>query len=310
MIIAADGREVGQRSIQATSGAIDVSIENGAYLLTATMSNGSTVRKRFIKEVNHARNCTAPPHLAIGHGLAQQPGSNDLSFNAADRGYGAGDGRRPRVDTLAVQADGGVLIGGSIQRFNNVQRTTRCVWHRTDRGPALRPRPLAAWWLRNGTTGTDVLVADGPDAACCRTADRTLPSRVGLPGNIPELLLQPDGRILAITDDLPGLVRMLPNGDLDPSFDFAFPGYYAERMALLPNGQFLVVMDVTGAGSRLLRFNSDGSEDSSFNCCPGPDVSGIGQILVQPDGRILITGLFNTYNGVAAAAIGVSGEQR
>jgi hypothetical protein len=50
-IIAADGREVGQRSIQATSGAIDVSIlRAGAYLLTATMSNGSTVRKRFIKQ--------------------------------------------------------------------------------------------------------------------------------------------------------------------------------------------------------------------------------------------------------------------
>jgi hypothetical protein len=50
-IIATDGREVGQRSIQATSGAIDVSmLRAGAYLLVATMSDGSAARKRFIKQ--------------------------------------------------------------------------------------------------------------------------------------------------------------------------------------------------------------------------------------------------------------------
>ena len=50
-IFTADGREVDHRSIKATSGTIDVSVLNaGAYLLVATMSNGSTVRKRFIKQ--------------------------------------------------------------------------------------------------------------------------------------------------------------------------------------------------------------------------------------------------------------------
>ncbi len=49
-VVAADGREVDQRSIQATSGAIDVSmLRAGAYLLSATMSDGSIVRKHFIK---------------------------------------------------------------------------------------------------------------------------------------------------------------------------------------------------------------------------------------------------------------------
>ena len=61
--------------------------------------------------------------LFAGTLLAQQPGSVDLSFNASDLGYGAGDGPVTNgLNALAVQADGGILIGGSIQRFNNVQR--------------------------------------------------------------------------------------------------------------------------------------------------------------------------------------------
>jgi uncharacterized repeat protein (TIGR01451 family) len=49
-IVAADGRDVGQRSVRATSAAIDVSRLNaGAYLLIAELKNGNMVRERFIK---------------------------------------------------------------------------------------------------------------------------------------------------------------------------------------------------------------------------------------------------------------------
>jgi hypothetical protein len=49
-IFAADGREVDHRSIQTTSGTIDLSALNaGAYLLVATMANGGSARERFIK---------------------------------------------------------------------------------------------------------------------------------------------------------------------------------------------------------------------------------------------------------------------
>ncbi len=49
-IVAADGRDVAQRTVSASSAAIDVSMLNaGAYLFIATMTNGSTVRERFLK---------------------------------------------------------------------------------------------------------------------------------------------------------------------------------------------------------------------------------------------------------------------
>ncbi len=49
-IVAADGREVVQRSVRSSSAAIDVStLKAGAYLLIATMTNGMEVRERFLK---------------------------------------------------------------------------------------------------------------------------------------------------------------------------------------------------------------------------------------------------------------------
>ena len=49
-ILTADGREVFQRTIRATSAAIDVSgLRTGAYLLVATLDNGITAHERFVK---------------------------------------------------------------------------------------------------------------------------------------------------------------------------------------------------------------------------------------------------------------------
>ena len=50
-IVAADGRDVAQRSVWASTAAIDVSPLNaGAYMLIATLKNGSVIRVRFIKQ--------------------------------------------------------------------------------------------------------------------------------------------------------------------------------------------------------------------------------------------------------------------
>jgi hypothetical protein len=67
------------------------------------------------------RKAILPVVLLASLAVAQQPGSVNLSFNATELGYGAGHG--PVMNTLialAVQADGGVLIGGSIERDRDV----------------------------------------------------------------------------------------------------------------------------------------------------------------------------------------------
>ena len=47
-----------------------------------------------------------------------------------------------------------------------------------------------------------------------------------------------------------------------------------------------------------MRVNADGSLDSSFNTGSGAD-GNIRSIAVQPDGRVLIGGLFTTFNDSA-----------
>lgn len=48
---------------------------------------------------------------------------------------------------------------------------------------------------------------------------------------------------------------------------------------------------------RLVRLNVDGSLDPSFDTGTGP-VDGVTKILVQPDGKILVVGQFNVFNGI------------
>lgn len=78
----------------------------------------------------------------------------------------------------------------------------------------------------------------------------------------------------------------------------------------LPDGKFLIAGEFTeynGAKSiRIAKVNSDGSLDTSFNPgagATGPDGTTITTVKAQPDGRILIAGSFNFYDGVPRSGI-------
>jgi uncharacterized delta-60 repeat protein/uncharacterized repeat protein (TIGR02543 family) len=57
------------------------------------------------------------------------------------------------------------------------------------------------------------------------------------------------------------------------------------------------------AAPRLIRLNSDGSLDTGFNSGGSGANSWINAMAVQPDGKIIITGLFSSYNGTARGKI-------
>jgi uncharacterized delta-60 repeat protein len=114
--------------------------------------------------------------------------------------------------------------------------------------------------------------------------------------------VQPDGKIV-----LPGgtneLVRLNLDGTPDPSFvslPTAF-GWRVTALALATDGRLLVASldDWNGFGSRISRFEADGSIDPTFlNSDPqtGPTGAFIWGTLVslapQPDGKILLAGTF------------------
>jgi len=126
---------------------------------------------------------------------------------------------------------------------------------------------------------------------------------------IEKVLVQEDGKIIIggnfsryntinIGADI---ARLHPDGTLDTSFQTGtgFLGKVID-MALQPDGKILVVGTFTSYNgtqiNRLALLNPDGSLDESFQIGTGAsDV--VNGIVLQSDGKIIIGGNFNNYNG-------------
>ncbi|QYM79159.1 putative Ig domain-containing protein [Horticoccus luteus] len=139
------------------------------------------------------------------------------------------------------------------------------------------------------------------------------------------LLLQPDGKIVVggrFTSVQPAgaaaattcnrVVRLQADGSVDATFDPTVGGnavLTVNALALQANGQILlgalalpVMPGDTAPHRRLVRLNTDGSVDASFD--PNPN-SVVNAIAVQNDGKILVGGGFTTVqpNGAATATV-------
>ena len=132
------------------------------------------------------------------------------------------------------------------------------------------------------------------------------------------LAVQADGKILAVgtsfpesgTDNVPddlGVARFNANGSLDTTFggtgvvisDFG-NDEYGNDVSTQADGKIVVAGRSTGAaGLLLVRYNYDGSLDSSFGANgrvvtgAGTDIQSGGGAAIQPDGKILVAGAGN-----------------
>lgn len=129
-------------------------------------------------------------------------------------------------------------------------------------------------------------------------------------------LLLPDGKYLlfgtttTLCDQRTGvLTRYLPDGTLDPSFNFSRDYKFVAAAASASNGQLIVAAyQYLYDGFRtaqIIRLNTDGSIDSSFNTAivGSENISVVRAITIQPDGKILVAGLFDTFAGLARQKI-------
>ncbi len=129
------------------------------------------------------------------------------------------------------------------------------------------------------------------------------------------IVTQPDGKILIAGTIITNagnrlmLARYNKNGKLDKSFGkkgidtpFLYKKPYIKAMALQPDGKIVVAgfTDSTGAlGVVVLRFNSDGTNDSSFNntgyvFTNFDDFVSIISVAIQTDGKIILGGTYQT----------------
>jgi uncharacterized delta-60 repeat protein len=197
---------------------------------------------------------------------------------ALDGTFRPGGGASAIIWTLALQADGKILVGGSFTTFN-----------RATVGRIVRLNP-------DGTTDPSFHVGTGADAP------------------VIALSVQSDGKIVLAGDFLSvnGLprhhvARLNPDGSVDATFDPGIgPDGGVRSVAVQPNGKIIIggaFNNLDGAPChRLARLNADGSPDQSFKTGQGASGS-IWRVVLQPDGSVLAGGTFTSFDGVACGRI-------
>jgi uncharacterized delta-60 repeat protein len=207
-------------------------------------------------------------------------GSLDTSFN------NGGAGIAGLVSTLALQPDGKILVGGFFRTYN-------------------------------GNAAPDMVLRLNADGSLDTSFNA---GGSGFDNGVRALAVQADGRILvgggfasyngnaAVPDYL---LRLNANGSLDTSFNNggASTNSNVYDLAVQPEGSVLVAGNFTGYSGSLtapdyfLRLAADGSLDTSFNS-GGTGIGGDGTpgntyvstLARQADGRILLGGVFISYN--------------
>ena len=217
--------------------------------------------------------------------LSAQEGSLDPSFNPTDVGYGAGTGilggGSASARCLAIQPDGKTIIGGD-------------------------------FYTHNSTSRNDIarLNADG-------TLDSSFDPGTGggtSSAGLLDMVLQPDGKVLigGTFTSYNGtarnrIARVNANGTLDNLFTVGTGADGAvSAVALQADGKVLIGGTFTNYNTtpcnRIARLNSDGTIDPTF--VPGTGLNGtVYTIKLQSDGKIVIAGGFNTFNGTTRNGI-------
>jgi|GEM_PF-681609 len=221
------------------------------------------------------------------------------------------------VETVAVQADAKILIGGS---FTAVGGAARSYLARLNADGTLDGTFAP---VLNGDVNTLRVQTDGKVLIRGYFTNIGGVSRSGLArlnanGILDTafnpslsldrcLTLQADGKILiggSLTNSGQGttrqnLARFNTNGSLDTSFlDAGINGSVLEA-TVQPDGKILIGGDFTMVGgaprSRLARLNADGTLDTGFAPVVGGQVS---EIVVQANGGILFTGSYSSVGGI------------
>lgn len=124
------------------------------------------------------------------------------------------------------------------------------------------------------------------------------------------LVAQPNGQVLVFgrftsygsLTGLGGLVRLNANGTADNTFTAAGTGTRRTTQVLVqPSGKLLLIGDELAAPNvtTLTRLNANGTTDNTFSVGTAAGAGASYGVLMQPDGRLLISGGFTSFNGQA-----------
>ena len=249
---------------------------------------------------------------------AQVSDSFDSSFNIGGTGFNG------TVTCIKQQSDGKILVGGYMTIYN-----AQTIWFGVVRlnsdGTKDNSFNINATTLSTGIChdiaiqpdGKIILVGDvnfGKKIFRLNidgTIDTTFNVGTGFNQTTRSIALQPDGKLLVSGDfsqfngsSIKKVARLNNDGTLDNSFVNAGTNFPVDHIILQPDGKILIGgnfgfnLQNIDVGD-LMRLNSDGSVDSSFNSSGGFGLYGSPEsIVIQANGKILVAGNSVQYNGV------------
>ncbi|PJB14129.1 MAG: hypothetical protein CO118_10235 [Flavobacteriales bacterium CG_4_9_14_3_um_filter_32_8] len=196
-------------------------------------------------------------------------------FGGIDASFNPGNGTDGGVSAIAIQPDGKIIIGGSFNTYNTI----------------------------NSRKNIARINADG-------TLDISFNPGTGTDISISSITIQPDGKIIigggftsynGVT--INRIARLNADGSLDTTFN---PGSGVDGVvyttSIQSDGKIIIGGFFTTyngiASNRIVRVNSDGTLDTSFNSGSGAS-SEVRTTILQSDGKVIIGGGFTTFDGIA-----------
>ncbi len=144
--------------------------------------------------------------------------------------------------------------------------------------------------------------------------DNSFVSGLGFDFAVYDIAIQQDGKILLVGlftnyNGTPanGIVRLNSDGTIDPTFVYGtgFNGL-TNKVAIQNDGKIIIVglfTSYNGTGANgIIRLNTNGTIDGSFVYGTGFNANAIA-LKLQTDSKVLVGGLFTTYNGTPANGI-------
>lgn len=242
-----------------------------------------------------------------------EDGTTDDTFNTGK------SGANNLIKTAALQVDGKIIIGGNFTKYNEVtsNRLIRilsdgAIDNTFNIGSGFKSQVYAiavedkkTIVAGNFTTYNDVPV--GRIVRLLEDGSRDSGFNVGLGADaiIEALLIQADGKILVAGrfntfngQPFSRLVRLNYNGSIDSEFNvgagfdkFVYTLAIQSDQKIIVGGSFL---SYDGSSQRrILRLNTNGSLDMTFESGTGFSNGDVLSLLVQPDDRILVGGNFS-----------------
>lgn len=246
---------------------------------------------------------------------------------AIDNSFVTGTGFSSNVNSINIQPDGKILVGGSFTLYNGAS-TNRII--RLNPVGAIDPLFVIGSGLSN-TVNTISLQSDGKIIVggilgaynsmfmahvgrleSNGTRDSNFNILYGFDGPVHSIAVQTDGKIIlggqfrgynGFTQNK--IVRLFPDGQRDSTFvtgtGFSIYAVTVNSIVIQQDGKILVGGDFVEYNgiqkNRIVRLNPDGSIDGSFNIGTGFNNT-VSTLALQPDGKLFVSGNFTEFNGI------------